>query len=132
MNWKATYDDKSEYNSDEHKWEDLPSEGFIKLIITLPAGGKMGVSGWDFYALEEIEKGLKVSYWKDVVANDINGDPIEELYLDKGGFREFFDDGSANDVTYHDAIEVYEGIPETAIKAGRWVTDELAKELGVL
>jgi hypothetical protein len=132
MYWIATYDDKSEYSSKDYKWEDLPAEGFIKVIITLPAGGKMQVGGWDFYALEDLKNGIKVSYWKDVVSNDINGDPLEEPRLNQGANRHFYDDGTADKIAYVDAAEIYTGIPEISIKKGKWVTDELAKELGIL
>ena len=132
MNWTALYDDKTEYNSGNHKWEDLPSSGFIKLIITLPAGGKMQVSGWDFYALKKLKNGIRIAYWKDTVANDIDGVPMHEPHLDKGGVRYFFDNGTANKVIYHNAVDIYTGITATDIKAGKWVTDELAKEMGIL
>lgn len=132
MDWIATYSDKTEYSSNDHVWESLPSNGFIRLTIILPAGGRMQVNGWDFYALKDIENGIKVSFWKDTVANDINGDPINEPALNKGGNRHFYDDGTADKPFYVDAEEIYAGIPETFIKAGVWVTDELAKELKVL
>jgi hypothetical protein len=132
MDWIATYNDSSEYSSDDHTWESLPSEGFIKLMITLPAGGKMQMSGWDFYAVENLSNGIKLSYWKDVVANDINGDPIDEPALNKGASRCFFNDGTAEGISYVDAVDIYTGIPEASIKAGKWVTDELAVELGIL
>ena len=132
MLWKAIYSDGVEYNSSAYDWVSLPNENFIKLTITLPKGGKMGVSGWDFYALEKLENGLKVSFWKDVIANDINGIPIHEPYLNKGCVREFYNDGTANKVEYFDADVVYKNIPKNLIKAGIWVEDDLAKELGVL
>lgn len=132
MEWKAVYKDRSIYDSKTHLWKDLPSDGFIKLIITLPAGGKMGVSGWDFYALETLDNGLKISFWKDIISNDIDGNPIYEPALDKGGYRCFYDDGTANTVEYYDASIIYKGIPKSFIKNGIWVDDELAKELGVL
>lgn len=132
MDWSAVYKDKTLYSSDSHAWENLPSEGFIKLIITLPAGGKMGVSGWDFYALEILDNGLKISFWKDVISNDINGNPLYEPYLNKGGNRHFYNDGTADKIEYLDASIIYEGIPASFIKKGIWVNDELAKELGVL
>ncbi len=132
MNWKAVYSDKKIYNSKEYSWEDLPSKGFIKLIILLPAGGKMGISGWDFYALETLDKGLKVSFWKDTISNDINGKPIHEPNLNKGGNRHFYNDGTADKIKYEDASIIYDGIPKSFIKSGIWVKDKLAKELGVL
>lgn len=130
--WVATYKDKSQYSSEEYEWSDLPADNFIKLIIMLPAGGRMLVSGWDFYALKLLPNGLRISYWKDVIANDIDGNPMYEPYLDKGGFREFYDDGTANAVTYTDADIIKKDIPGIDIKAGIWVPDELAKELGIL
>lgn len=132
MHWEAVYKDRSRYNSKDHKWSNLPKKGFIKLIITLPDGGKMGVSGWDFYALETLLSGLKVSFWKDTIANDINGNPIHEPRLNQGGNRHFYDDGASDTIKYEDASIIYNGISENLIKNGVWVNDELARELGVL
>ena len=132
MDWEATYSDKTVYSSQNYSWEEIPDIGFIKLDITLPTGGKMVSSGWDFYALEEIENGLKVSFWKDTVANDINGNPIEEPYLNKGGNRHFYNDGTADNIEYKDAEEIYKDIPVSLIKKGVWVSDDLARELKVL
>ncbi len=132
MEWEAIYSDRSIYTSKDHLWETLPKDGFIKLIITLPAGGKMGVNGWDFYALETLDDGLKISFWKDTIANDIDGNPIHEPNLDKGGNRHFYDDGTADTIKYEDAPIIYKGISDNLIKAGIWVKDDLAKELGVL
>lgn len=132
MNWEAIYSDKKRYKSKDFLWKDLPKKGFIKLIITLPAGGKMGVSGWDFYALQTLKNGLKISFWKDTVSNDINGKPVHEPYIDKGGNRHFYNDGTADTIEYKDASIIYKGIAANLIKDGLWVTDKLAKELGVL
>ena len=132
MTWEALYNDWSEYNSTDHNWEDLPADGMIKVTITFPSGGKMVISGWDFYALEEVESGIKASYWKDTISNDINGDPIDEPYLNKGATRTFFNDGSATGIEYQDADIIFDSIPSNAIKAGRWVEDSIAHEMGIL
>ncbi len=135
MYWEAIYNNKIRYigyAGEDNLWENLPSHGFIKLIITLPAGGKMGISGWDFYALEILDNGLKISFWKDKISNDINGKPMEEPYLNKGGNRHFYNDGTADAIKYEDASIIYKGIPKELIKTGVWVSDELAKELGIL
>lgn len=132
MYWEAIYSDRSTYNSEMSLWDDIPKEGFIKLIITLPQGGRMGINGWDFYALERLDDGIKVSFWKDKIANDINGKPIQEPYLNKGGNRHFYNDGTADSVEYKDVSIIKKGIPKKLIKHGIWVNDELARELKVL
>lgn len=132
MYWEAVYKNKKRYNSKDYLWKDLPKKEFIKLIITLPKGGKMGVNGWDFYALQTLKNGLKISFWKDKIANDINGKPIHEPNLNRGGNRHFYNDGTADRIEYKDAEIIYQGIPKQLIKDGIWVTDKLAKELGVL
>jgi len=132
VNWEAVYNDRKIYASKDHLWENLPKNGFIKLTIILPKGGKMGISGWDFYALEILDNGLKISYWKDTISNDINGVTMHEPYLNKGGNRHFYDDGTSDTIKYEDASIIYNGISDNIIKVGVWVNDELAKELGVL
>ena len=132
MNWEATYIDESVYKSSEFAWQDLPKENFIKVIITLPEGGKMQVSGWDFYSLEDLDNGIKISFWKDTFANDIDGNPIFEPRLNQGGNRHFYNDGSSDKPEYLDASIIYNGIPNSIIKNGIWANDELAKKLGVL
>ena len=132
MEWKATYSDESEYLSEITNWEDLPATGLIKIFLIFPSGNMVTINGWDFYALEAITKGIRATYWKDTFSNDINGDPLHEPLLNKGVTRSFFDDQTGTEISYKDASTVKSGITANLTKKGEWVTDTLAKKMGIL
>lgn len=124
MKWIMLYDDWSTYNSDEHNWEDIPMTRVVKLTLQWPNGNKVICSGWDVFCMEKVGDAWKMTYWKD--------DDPDDPYYNKGQSRIFYSDESSVDTDYISKDNFVNSIPANCQKRGIWVSDSLAKEMGVL
>lgn len=116
--------------SKTNKWCEIPGTNIVKVTIIFDNGGQLVASGWDVYALEQEGKGLRLTMWKDEEPSD----PFYSL----GHSRLFFPDGSSEggkdengDLVYLPMHEFFHIHPDLR-KRGRWVSDELAKQMGIL
>ena len=128
MTYEVLYDDWTVDSGG--RWSGLPSIGIIIVWIIFPSGSRMQVSGWDYYVVREITNGLGVWMWKDENAVDINGNPIFDEFAGQYCYREFFDDNTGNDITYHPNSELPR-FKKNEVKEGRWVDDATARQMGI-
>lgn len=132
MRWEVLYNNKEIYISENSKWEELPVDGVIIIWIIFPNGSRMQISGWDNYVVEKDRGGLKVTFWKDKDAIDINGNPMFDEYAGMGGHRTFFPDNIGTNIFYLLNKELHlEQFEKEQIKLGRWVPAEIAEEMGI-
>ena len=127
MKWRVLYGDWGEYNSDEHKWEDIPNDNVQKVFIIFPNGSEMIQSGVDKYIVQKVDDGLRLTYWKD--ENPEEKDP----YYMKGRSRIFWNDNTSSDDTgYINVKDLRKGIPDNYIKRGKYLDEKTAKAMRIL
>lgn len=131
MKWIIVYNDLKEYHSDNINWNELPSEGVQIVWIIFPNGSRMQVSGWDFYVLEFVGDSIRVTVWKDADPVDINGNPIVDDYAGMFSQRTFSPDNTGTKTKYQPVKELPH-FPAEIIKAGKWVSDDIAKQLKLI
>lgn len=130
MKWRVLYTDWSIRTSDEYQWEDLPSDNVVKVTIIFDNGGQLIASGWDVYALESEGEGLRLTTWKDEEPSDpFYGRGHSRLFLPNGTSADGIDENG--DLIYQ-IMEAFYHIHPSLRKRGKWVSDDLAKQMGIL
>jgi hypothetical protein len=129
MTLKLVYIDLTEWDGTPEEYQASPVKDVLILWVYPCEDQKVQVSGWDHYGVSVLSDGIRVARWKDVESYERDGMTLD-LAAGLGAYTTWTHEGEMLEST--DYMPYEELPPCDAVRHGRWVDDDVAREAGIL